>query len=84
MRGLPINPYNNSSRVRIDGEKPGANTAGWRMNSETGAIWPDHSGIDEDVPEEDLGTGSFFLVIKKGEGGKSTPAKDVPEADLDP
>ena len=40
---LPVNPFNDSSRVRIDGAVAGANIAGWRFDTITGLFQADDS-----------------------------------------
>jgi len=40
---LPVNPFNDSSTVRIDGAVAGANIAGWRFDTITGAFQADDS-----------------------------------------
>lgn len=42
---VPKNPVNRLDTVRIDGPAPGGNLAGWRYNSTTDRILPDH--LDE-------------------------------------
>ena len=45
---FPINPFNGSSSVRIDGPPPGANTDGWRFDSSSGKIVADDSKLTPD------------------------------------
>ena len=40
---LPVNPFNDLKTVRIDGAAPGANIAGWRFDTRTGAFQADDS-----------------------------------------
>lgn len=40
---LPVNPFNNSSKVRVDGAVSGVNIAGWRFDTRTGAFQADDS-----------------------------------------
>ncbi len=40
---LPVNPFNNLTKVRIDGAVSGANIAGWRFDTKTGAFQADDS-----------------------------------------
>lgn len=47
INGIPPNPINGINRIRIDGAAAGANTHGWRYDSVSGQIEPDHtSGAD--------------------------------------
>lgn len=39
---VPRNPSNDKTTIRIDGAPTGASSAGWRFNSTTGRILPDH------------------------------------------
>jgi prepilin-type N-terminal cleavage/methylation domain-containing protein len=43
LQGLPVNPFNDSAAVRIDGAPAGANTDGWRFDTMTGAFQADDS-----------------------------------------
>ncbi|KPK44853.1 MAG: hypothetical protein AMJ65_01860 [Phycisphaerae bacterium SG8_4] len=43
LQCLPINPFNDSARIRIDGTAAGANLAGWRFDTRTGAFQADDS-----------------------------------------
>jgi len=47
LQSLPVNVFNDSAEVRIDGAAAGANIAGWRFDTVTGAFnaddSPDHS-----------------------------------------
>lgn len=43
LQRLPVNPFNGSPNVRIDGAPAGANIAGWRFNTTTGAFQADDS-----------------------------------------
>lgn len=43
MLGLPVNPFNDSGMVRIDGDAAGANTDGWRFDTTSGAFQADDS-----------------------------------------
>jgi competence protein ComGC len=47
LQSLPVNPFNDSVTVRIDGAAAGANMAAWRFDTMTGAFQaddsPDHS-----------------------------------------
>ena len=40
---IPVNPYNNSAEVRIDGAVAGTDIAGWRFDTMTGAFQADDS-----------------------------------------
>jgi type II secretory pathway pseudopilin PulG len=40
---LPVNPFNESATVRIDGTVAGADIAGWRFDTMTGAFQADDS-----------------------------------------
>ena len=42
VKGIPDNPFNGLDTVRFDGEAAGANTAGWRLDTETGVIQADN------------------------------------------
>ncbi len=46
---VPRNPGNGRTTIRIDGAAAGADLAGWRFNSTTGRIYPDH--LSEAVTE---------------------------------
>lgn len=55
LDGLPVNPFNGLDTVRIDGERAGADTDGWRFDSVTGGFVSDDSGFDDrGVPHKDL------------------------------
>ena len=43
LHRLPANPFNESSKVRIDGAIAGANIAGWRFDTANGAFQADDS-----------------------------------------
>ena len=43
INGIPTNRHNGLQTVRIDGVAAGANTHGWRYDSNTGQIEPDHT-----------------------------------------
>jgi general secretion pathway protein G len=43
LQGLPVNPFNDSATVRIDGADAGANVDGWRLDTMTGAFKADDS-----------------------------------------
>jgi general secretion pathway protein G len=43
LQSLPINPFNHSATVRIDGAAAGANIGGWRFDTTTGAFQADDS-----------------------------------------
>ncbi len=43
LQRLPVNPFNNSPTVRIDGAAAGANISGWRFDTRTGAFRADDS-----------------------------------------
>ncbi len=43
LQGLPVNPFNDSATVRIDGADAGRNIDGWRFNTVTGAFQADDS-----------------------------------------
>jgi len=43
MQSLPVNPFNDSVAVRIDGAAAGSNIAGWRFDTMTGAFQADDS-----------------------------------------
>ncbi len=43
LDSLPVNPFNNSATIRIDGATAGANTDGWRFDTMTGAFQADDS-----------------------------------------
>ncbi len=40
--GIPINPINGLGTIRFDGDAPGAETDGWRYDTASGSITPDH------------------------------------------
>ena len=42
INGIPVNKINGIAEIRIDGAAAGADTHGWRYNSDTGQIEPDH------------------------------------------
>ena len=42
MKRIPVNPFNGLDEVRFDGEPAGANTAGWRLDTETGDFQADN------------------------------------------
>ena len=43
LQVLPVNPCNRSAAIRIDGAVAGANIAGWRFDTMTGAFQADDS-----------------------------------------
>jgi len=43
INGIPTNKINGLNTVRFDGAAAGANTAGWRYDTTTGRIEPDHA-----------------------------------------
>ena len=43
LQSLPVNPFNGSAIVRVDGAAAGANTDGWRFDTMTGAFQADDS-----------------------------------------
>ncbi len=43
LQRLPVNPFNDSPTVRIDGAAAGANIGGWRFDTLTGAFQSDDS-----------------------------------------
>jgi prepilin-type N-terminal cleavage/methylation domain-containing protein len=43
LRSWPANPVNGKLGLRVDGASAGAGTHGWRYNSATDAIEPDHA-----------------------------------------
>jgi len=43
LQRLPVNPFNNSTTVRVDGAPAGSNLAGWRFDTITGAFQADDS-----------------------------------------
>jgi hypothetical protein len=42
IRAVPDNPFNGLDTVRFDGEPAGANTAGWRLDTQTGVLQADN------------------------------------------
>lgn len=42
MEEIPDNPFNGLDTVRFDGEPAGANIAGWRLDTQTGAFQADN------------------------------------------
>ncbi|MHC4572821.1 MAG: hypothetical protein ACYS76_01600 [Planctomycetota bacterium] len=42
---IPINPFNNLSTVRFDGEPAGAGKAGWRFDTNTGVFQADNDAV---------------------------------------
>ena len=42
INDVPENPFNGLDEVRFDGEPAGANKAGWRLDTETGAFQADN------------------------------------------
>jgi len=40
---VPVNPFNNLSTVRFDGEPAGADKAGWRIDTKTGLFQADNN-----------------------------------------
>ena len=40
---IPVNPYNNSAAIRIDGAVAGTDIAGWRFDTGTGVFQADDS-----------------------------------------
>jgi competence protein ComGC len=45
LQRLPVNPFNDSPTVRIDGAPAGANIGGWRFDTVTGAFQADDSPV---------------------------------------
>ena len=43
LEDLPVNPFNNSDTIRVDGAAAGANIGGWRFDTMTGAFQADDS-----------------------------------------
>jgi prepilin-type N-terminal cleavage/methylation domain-containing protein len=43
LQRIPVNPFNDSKTVRIDGAAAGVNTDGWRFDTVTGAFQADDS-----------------------------------------
>jgi type II secretory pathway pseudopilin PulG len=43
VRKIPVNPYNGLDTVRFDGERAGANQAGWRFDTKTGLFQADNN-----------------------------------------
>jgi len=43
LQSLPVNPFNDSATVRINGADAGANIDGWRFDTMTGAFKADDS-----------------------------------------
>ena len=43
LQSLPVNLFNDSAAIRMDGAAAGANIAGWRFNTMTGAFNADDS-----------------------------------------
>ena len=41
LQSLPVNPFNDSAIVRVDGAAAGADTDGWRFDTMTGAFQAD-------------------------------------------
>ncbi|NQX95792.1 MAG: hypothetical protein HRT64_12880 [Erythrobacter sp.] len=42
INGIPVNPINGLNTVRQDGVAAGADTHGWRYNTTSGVVEPDH------------------------------------------
>jgi hypothetical protein len=42
IKQIPVNPFNGLDEVRFDGEPAGANTAGWRLDTNTGTFQADN------------------------------------------
>lgn len=42
INDIPANPFNGMDEVRFDGEPAGANQAGWRIDTKTGAFQADN------------------------------------------
>jgi len=42
MKEIPDNPFNGLDTVRFDGAPAGANTAGWRLDTQTGVFQADN------------------------------------------
>lgn len=49
LRAIPVNSINRLATVRIDGATPGAGTHGWRFDSASGRILPDHARTAQSV-----------------------------------
>jgi hypothetical protein len=43
LRKIPVNPFNNLSTVRFDGQPAGGSFAGWRLDTKTGLLQADDS-----------------------------------------
>lgn len=43
INGIPVNPVNGKADIRIGGPAAGADTHGWRYDTASGAIEPDHT-----------------------------------------
>lgn len=54
LHAIPNNKVNGLSTIRKDGAAAGANTHGWRYDSTTGVIEPDHSGTGYTVRTKPL------------------------------
>ena len=46
INGIPINPINGKNAIRRGGAVAGANTHGWRYDTASGSIEPDHGAGD--------------------------------------
>jgi prepilin-type N-terminal cleavage/methylation domain-containing protein len=46
INGIPVNPINGKITIRRGGANAGANTHGWRYDTASGQIQPDHSAGD--------------------------------------
>ncbi len=42
IKEIPYNPFNSLDTVRFDGQPAGANTAGWRLDTQTGVFQADN------------------------------------------
>ena len=43
FKDIPVNPFNNSNRVRFDEKQAGAGLAGWRFDTKTGLFQADNN-----------------------------------------
>lgn len=67
---IPRNPGNEKDTIRVNGPDLGANLAGWRFNTTTRRILPDH--VTELVAETVIRTKLLGATVKDVSGGRNT------------
>lgn len=77
---IPRNPGNDKNTVRINGPDLGANLAGWRFNSTTRRILPDH--LTEAVADAVIRTKLLGGTVKGISGGGNVLMDDEQAAGL--